>query len=51
MVSQRRDKCGAPQASRVSLLVWNVMHDFLRMDLPGGRMTHLSFAPLTTSES
>ena len=29
--------CGAPQGSRVGLLVWNVMYDdFLRMDLPAG---------------
>ena len=29
--------CGAPQRSRVGLLVWNVMYDdFLRMDLPAG---------------
>ena len=29
--------CGAPQASRVGPLVWNVMYyDFLRMDLPAG---------------
>ena len=29
--------CGAPQGSRVGLLVWNVMYDdFLPMDLPAG---------------
>ena len=29
--------CGAPQGSRVGLLVWNVMYDdFLRMNLPAG---------------
>ena len=29
--------CGAPQGSRVGLLVWNVMYDdFLHMDLPAG---------------
>ena len=50
--------CGAPQGSRVGPLVWNVMYDdFMRMDLPAGvvlsgsRLTHLSFAPLMTSES
>ena len=30
--------CGAPQGSRMSPLVWNVMYeDFLRMDLPAGK--------------
>ena len=30
--------CGAPQASRVGPLVWNVLYDdFLRIDLPAGR--------------